>query len=302
MLHANDSADLAHYLRGASREYVQRSAVIVMLSFAFSCGPAPRVQGDYASLPESKIAVADEGSATEAHQPHAGDKSGDVDVAPLLTPADACSYFLQLSGPVDVRTAYGVISAEVPDEECDSRHRALILQELLKFPREFIYRIDLHGIYPCKSLCFNGVPWGGLVEFESRTIYLDTSWASGLPEYARRVFHHELFHLLDFTDDGKIYEDVSWARLNSEEFRYQRGPRVRGAGELTHNEGFLNRYSMYGVEEDKAELFAFAMTDLPTVLSRARSDAFLGRKWRYMKRLLQHFCSDMNDDYWIRAK
>ena len=41
--------------------------------------------------------------------------------------------------------------------------------------------------------------------------------------YQRHAFHHEFFHIIDYRDDGQVYSDSRWARLNPQTFRYGDG-------------------------------------------------------------------------------
>ena len=62
--------------------------------------------------------------------------------------------------------------------------------------------------------------------------------------------------------------------------------------------GFLNKYSMQGVEEDKAELFAYLMVEPDYVSQRARDDSVLASKVTALKTLLHRFCPSVRDDFW----
>ena len=70
------------------------------------------------------------------------------------------------------------------------------------------------------------------------------------------MFHHELFHLVDWKDDGVLYGDVEWAKLKPSSFRYgDGGVNMQNDSSLSlvtdKFPGFVTRYSTAGVEEDK---------------------------------------------------
>ncbi|MFT3880037.1 MAG: hypothetical protein QM703_10310 [Gemmatales bacterium] len=77
-------------------------------------------------------------------------------------------------------------------------------------------------------------------------------------KYLLEIVHHEFFHFIDFKDDGEVYEDKVWKKLNPPPFKYGRG------GNSVQNDstqgfvtdkipGFISRYATSGVEEDKAK-------------------------------------------------
>src|SRR5205085_5605856 len=100
------------------------------------------------------------------------------------------------------------------------------------------------------------------------------------PEYARRVIHHDFFHLVD-ERDGRLLADPEWVALNPPGFQYGRGGRAAQAdptaGELTDTvPGCVSRSAASAPEEDKAELFSALMTD-PRVVDRLAEGDAVGR-------------------------
>ena len=101
--------------------------------------------------------------------------------------------------------------------------------------------------------------------------------------YLCRVLHHEFFHIIDYRDDGDVYEDKAWAALNRPGFHYGTGGKnaqhVASARELTEKfPGFLNYYATTGVEEDKAEVFANLIVDPAYVAKPRQSGPRAGRE------------------------
>ena len=64
---------------------------------------------------------------------------------------------------------------------------------------------------------------------------------------------------------------------------------------------FLNKYSTSGIEEDKAEMFAYMATVYEFVDKRAATDEVIRKKMAEMKFLLKAFCPDMNESFWKGA-
>jgi hypothetical protein len=65
--------------------------------------------------------------------------------------------------------------------------------------------------------------------------------------------------------------------------------------------GFLNRYSLTGVEEDKAEVFAHLMGNFATVERRSRTDPVLRARVARMKELLATFCPAVDSAFWEKV-
>ena len=114
-------------------------------------------------------------------------------------------------------------------------------------------------------------------------------------------------HIIDFHDDGSVYQDKDWAALNAPGFKYGSGgskAQDQPTTSLLTDKlpGFLNHYSTTGVEEDKAEIFANLMVDFEYVQLRAEQDPVLKAKVERMKALLAAFCPAMNDDLWKKVR
>jgi hypothetical protein len=110
------------------------------------------------------------------------------------------------------------------------------------------------------------------------TLLLDGS----VPEaFLARLVHHEIFHFFDFADRERLRENDRWQDENGL-FAYGEGGRsVRSAraGDLSDEmPGFLTRYAMSAVEEDKAEVFSLLMTRPTEVRTRATSDGVVRAK------------------------
>jgi hypothetical protein len=129
----------------------------------------------------------------------------------------------------------------------------------------------------------------------------------GDDRYVRKVIHHEFFHIIDLRDDGKLYEDDRWAKLNPPDFKYGPGgaklqddPSVTTTGQDAP--GFLNRYAAAGVEEDKAEVFAHLIVEPKMMADRAKKDKYMRAKVERMKELLADFTPKMDKSFWERVE
>ncbi len=201
-----------------------------------------------------------------------------------------------------VSTYHGPIRATNAEAARVDRYGMILADEFSLYPPDFVRRSMLKRIVLCRGLSFNGQYRAAVPDFEHDTLYLDVMAGVHSRDYQRRAIHHDFFHMIDWRDDGELYSDQQWARLNPDTFRYGRGGAKMqddpGSGEPWDEAGFVTRYATSAVEEDKAELFAHMMTAYARVVQRAASDSTLRRKVAFMKALLRKFSPDMNEAFW----
>lgn len=207
--------------------------------------------------------------------------------------------------PVEMRT--GTINgAEASKKDVDS-YTAIFAVEWSLYPREVIERTRLKRIVFCKDLSFAKQLRTAVPDFEHDTLYLDVARGREDDGYVRKVIHHEFFHIIDLRDDGKLYEDERWSKLNPPDFKYGKGgaalqndPTVTTTGRDAP--GFLNRYAASGVEEDKAEVFAHMMVEPKAMADRAKMDKYMRAKMERMKELLADFTPKADGAFWTRVE
>eukprot|EP01089_Gocevia_fonbrunei_P016232 TRINITY_DN4964_c0_g1_i2.p1 TRINITY_DN4964_c0_g1~~TRINITY_DN4964_c0_g1_i2.p1 ORF type:complete len:188 (+),score=33.63 TRINITY_DN4964_c0_g1_i2:738-1301(+) len=181
------------------------------------------------------------------------------------------------------------------------------MEELQVYSNKILSYIPLKRIILCKKLTYEGQSRAAVPIFASCELYLDT--AVGDSSYLRKVFHHELFHLIAYRmDKGKVYEDIAgWSLLNDAGFVYGNGGKNMqhdgSVGVVNQGiSGFLNMYSTSGVEEDKAEMFAYMVFCYDYVLNRSKDDGIIEQKMSLMKDMLNTFCSDINEHFWYNCQ
>lgn len=213
----------------------------------------------------------------------------------LETVLQRCNIVVELpKQPFQHDRRHGAITGVPAFREDLQSYRILLAAELGRYPIEYVRAVGLKKIVLCTILTFDGQRRSAIPDFETDTLYLDVSPKRRSREYLRRVFHHEFFHLVDYRDDGKVYEDEAWAALNREDFQYGKG------GKTVQNDstvsaitdkfpGFLNRYSTAGVEEDKAEIYAYLMVQPAVIDERSKLDPILHRKQQLLRQQLMHF-------------
>ncbi len=205
-------------------------------------------------------------------------------------------------GIYPLRTAHGSITGAPAPDQILQKYQTLLVGELSKVPATLVRRLDLERIILADDLKFDGQKRAAIPDFQHRTLHLDPREGSYSRIYQQTVVHHEFYHIVDWKDDGELYEDAEWKKLNPEGFKYGSGGRnARGNDQWQLDDslaGFLNKYSTSGVEEDKAEVYANLLVRPSVVYARVAKDRILARKVERMKHLLKKFCPDMNDAFW----
>jgi len=184
----------------------------------------------------------------------------------------------------------------------------LFVEEWSLYPRHLLTCAQLQRVVLCKQLSLAGQPRAAIPDYLSGTLYLDVSRGDYDRAYMRSVIHHDFFHIIDFRDDGSLV-DEHWQALNPPSFTYGGGGVTaqgdRAASLLTDEfPGFLSRYAMSGVEEDKAVLFATLMVDPAYVETRARADLVIEAKVARLKQSVLDFCPGLENGFWqtVRAR
>lgn len=182
---------------------------------------------------------------------------------------------------------------------------AILSKELNKYPVDFIKNIDLKTIALVHNLKFAGQLRAAVPDFVNEILYLDVFYGSHRLTYRRHVIHHELYHMIEEELNGNVYyKDPKWNKLNPWMFNYGLGGKYnRGTNmyPLIHPQvGFINRYSMTALEEDKAEIFAALLipSEYKKITKWAKEDEIIKAKIAYMKRFLRRYSPKMNMDFW----
>lgn len=195
---------------------------------------------------------------------------------------------------------------EEGDVEQFAEYRALFAEEFAKYPPDFVRASGLRAVAFVRELRYEEQPRWAVPDFVRETLYLDIGAlrARGAT-FARRVIHHEYYHLLEEEWNGDAYfHDPVWAAFNEPAHRYGRGgatERDPAVALVNHPApGFVSRYAMSGLEEDKAEVWAVMMTsELRRLVEpwRAR-DAILDMKIKYLEIFARMHDPVMDEDYW----
>lgn len=205
-----------------------------------------------------------------------------------------------------VQTTHGAIDGKPAGQVAVGSYLKRFLPEFGLYPPSLPRRAQLKRIVFCSELSFAGQRRSAIPDFEHDTLYLDVKSGSANHSYQRKGIHHEFFHLVDYRDDGLVYEDERWKSLNPSTFKYGTGG--KNAQDMPETSlltdqypGFLNHYSTTGVEEDKAEMFANLIVDSTYVAERIKTDKVLKSKVERMKTLMLQFCPEVEEKFWEKA-
>ncbi len=207
------------------------------------------------------------------------------------------------TGAVISQNRYGPINCANPDQNSLSQYEPIFVEEFSYYPVTAIKRSGLQEIILCRALDFEGAHRTALPDYDHDAFYLDVERGGANQEYQRKVIHHEFFHIIDWKDDGLVYSDDAWASLNANGFKYGRGGKFaqKDPRESVFDgslKGFVTRYAMSGVEEDKAETFANMMVNYQLMEKRVENDPVLKSKFVRMKQVLISFDNSFNDHFW----
>lgn len=181
----------------------------------------------------------------------------------------------------------------------------IFFREISLYPVSYIQKSELKQFYICKSLEFSTESYS---QYRAAVPdYFDPDYAmvycakENCVDYIINVIHHEFYHFVDYMHDGHIYgPEPKWDVLNEIDFKYGSGGANNREWKPLPNDakGFLNYYSTTGIEEDKAETFAFMMTN--TSLSINHTCNILSSKFLYHREMLREYdpIGMGNDSFW----
>lgn len=201
---------------------------------------------------------------------------------------------------ISARTQEGtMISARKATDQGLEGFIPIFLSEFSVYPIQTIKRAGIRKIIICEGLKYGNQERAAVPDWDHGILYYDVS-SDCIDPGIRRCLHHDLFHMIDCQDDLS-FEDDSWKCLNRRGFKYGAGGEfmqdvsytVLGSG----SPGFLNKYCTSGVEEDKAEIFAYLMTNHKVFKERA-SDAVLQAKVNLLKKELWSFDKSFDSRFW----
>lgn len=150
----------------------------------------------------------------------------------------------------------------------------------------FLQASRVHSVVLVNDLQVKGERRAAVPDDEP-VLFLDPFVGAGNDAYQKHCIHHDFFHLVERQAFGRFgYDDPEWAKLNHPPMRYVWQTQPAGdVHALTHLQpGFINLYSTFKIEEDKAEIFgAMRVPEYRPILDEwAKSDPILQRKMNFL--------------------
>ena len=196
----------------------------------------------------------------------------------------------------------GAIEGRAPNPVAAEKLAAYIEEWLRLLPDELLTTMQLDRFLVCSQLSFAGELRNAVPIFDTVELAYDVELVMLGPSFARHVFFHELYHMIDWLDDYQLDVDWAWARSNPAGTKYGEGGAASRKAPAFHRPrpGFVSWYAGSAIEEDKAELFAVLMTQPRRLSTRMEKDPVLQAKVALLKKRLKDYCSACDDAWWTR--
>jgi hypothetical protein len=141
------------------------------------------------------------------------------------------------------------------DQKTYDKKYQTISNNLNRYSKEFLKKINLKYIVMCENLSISGINTAGIPDHVMKTLIIDLKFNE---KYFERVIHHELFHIIN---DGfkKLFNEDEWKKFNEPNFKYAECSTCsKKLGLDTYNKtnGFFTEYSMTIPSEDMAEVYS----------------------------------------------
>ncbi len=194
---------------------------------------------------------------------------------------------LRAGEPFSLALAGGVLAGKPPPEAQERRAAEIVAEELARYPSGFLAEHRLLRVVLVGDLTEAGLPIPSLPNLE-QSLVLDVD---GPEPFLRRLIHHEVYHFVDYAVDDQVKRDPAWQALNDRYFVYGSGGRFVRHGSASRfgsgGRGFVTEYARSGLEEDKAETYAFLLTAPAKMRRRMAADATLEKQGRALMASLE---------------
>jgi hypothetical protein len=162
-----------------------------------------------------------------------------------------------------------------------NKFATILNQEFRKYPKSFVAESKLKGIIIVENLSVQGQNRAAMPDayvdnylyFSIEPKYLNDTG------YLKNVIHHEIGHMVENGFFGGFsWADLAWNACNASGFVYGAGggaaySNAGFANTLNAVPSFLTGYGTYGIEEDKAEIFADLVSNPTRINGLSAKDA-----------------------------
>ena len=163
----------------------------------------------------------------------------------------------------------------------DEKYR-IISNNLKRYSKEFLRKINLKYIVMCENLSISGIKTAGIPDHTMKTLIIDVKFDN---QYFERVIHHEVFHIINDAFK-KIFNKEEWSKLNESNFKYTACSTCSNkTGLYVYKEfnGFFTEYSKSTASEDMAEVFSHIIYNKNIVKEKISNDLILKKKVKFIK-------------------
>lgn len=180
----------------------------------------------------------------------------------------------------------------------------VFIDEWAKYPADWVKNSKLQKVAFVKKLTNQGIYVAALPDPIGDTLYYDVTYGTG--DYARNVVHHEYGHLIEY-NYFNLYNraDSQWTSCHPASFSYGSGGITSygqpGFVNTEHpSSGFVTAYAKYGIEEDKAEVYAYLMVteDYLQLKQWIKTDSCLAKKVSQYKEFIGSHSAVMKGVYY----
>ena len=170
------------------------------------------------------------------------------------------------------------ISCNNSDKKTYDKKYQIISNNLSRYSKEFLRKINLKYIVMCENLSISGINTAGIPDHVMKTLIIDLKFNE---KYFERVIHHELFHIIN---DGfkDLFDQKEWKKFNKPSFKYEdcsTCSKKLGLETYTNTNGFFTEYSMTIPSEDMAEVYSHLITGNYKI----SDDKILNKKIKFIK-------------------
>ena len=164
------------------------------------------------------------------------------------------------------------------DQKTYDKKYQTISNNLNRYSKEFLKKINLKYIVMCENLSISGINTAGIPDHVMKTLIIDLKFNE---KYFERVIHHELFHIIN---DGfkKLFNEDEWKKFNEPNFKYadcSTCSKKLGLDTYKNTNGFFTEYSMTIPSEDMAEVYSHLITENYEI----SDDKILNKKIKFIK-------------------
>mgnify|MGYP001264442575 FL=1 len=170
------------------------------------------------------------------------------------------------------------IACSNSDKKTYDEKYKIISNNLKRYSKEFLRKINLKYIVMCENLSISGINTAGIPDHVMKTLIIDLRFNE---KYFERVIHHELFHIIN---DGykELFDEDKWKKFNKPNFEYadcSTCSKKLGLDTYENTNGFFTEYSKTIPSEDMAEVYSHIITGNYEI----SDDKILNKKIKFIK-------------------